>query len=105
MDLFREQQDQIKTFLEICEAKGGEDQAASQAAFGASLTRNGRHFLIEALQKLKAFKSQVQDMIDRVQKALRDFDRLLKIVQKQTQLEEGYISRHQADLTRFKTVQ
>lgn len=102
LNLFGEQQDQIKTFLEISEAKAGEDQTASQDASGASLTSNGRQFLIEALEKLKTYKSQVQDMIDRVQKALRDFDRLLEIVQKQSQLEEGYISRHQADLTKVQ---
>lgn len=99
LSLFGEQQDHIKTFLEISEAKVGEEQATSQQVSGASLTNNGRSFLVEALEKLKAYKTQVQDMIDRVQKALRDFDRLLEIVQKQAQLEEGYISRHQADLT------
>lgn len=102
LNLFGEQHDHIKTFLEISEAKVGGDQTASQQDSGAALSSNGRSFLIEALEKLKAYKSQVQDMIDRVQKALRDFDRLLEIVQKQTQLEEGYISRHQADLTKVQ---
>ena len=39
-------------------------------------------------------------MIDLVQNALRDFDRLLKIVKKRTQLEDGYISRHHTDPTK-----
>lgn len=102
LSLFGEQQDHIKTFLDISEAKVGENKATSQRASGASLTNDGRSFLVEALEKLKAYKSQVQDMIDRVQKALHDFDRLLEIVQKQAQLEEGYISRHQADLTKVQ---
>lgn len=102
LDLFGEQQDHIKTLLKISEAKADEDPKASQNAPGASLTSNGRYFLTEALEKLKTYRSQVEDMIDRVQKALRDFDRLLEIVQKQTQLEDGYISRHQADLAKVQ---
>lgn len=95
LNLFNEQQNLVKNMLEISEAKKNEDTASS-------LTSNGKIFLNEALEKLKAYRSQAQDMIDRVQKALRDFDRLLEIVQKQSQLEEGYISRHQADLSKVQ---
>lgn len=103
LNLFGEQQDHITTMLEISEAKVGEDKlSASRHASAASLSSNGRSFLNEALEKLKAYKTQVQDMVERVQRALGDFDRLLEIVQKQTQVEDGYISRHQADLTRIQ---
>lgn len=103
LNLFSEQQNLVKNMLEISEAKGKEQiGSSSKPISGASLTINEKLFLNEALEKLKAYKSQVQDMIDRVQKALRDFDRLLEIVQKQSQLEEGYISRHQADLSKVQ---
>lgn len=104
LNLFNEQQDQIKTMLDVSVAKMREDTGSSaiQHDTDTSLTSSGHSFLNEALEKLKTYKLQVQDMIDRVQKALRDFDRLLEIVQKQTQLEEGYISRHQADLTKVQ---
>lgn len=104
LNLFSEQQNLVKNMLEISGVKGNENTGFSrnEQISGASLTSNGKLFLNEALEKLKAYKSQVQDMIDRVQKALRDFDRLLEIVQKQSQLEEGYISRHQADLSKVQ---
>lgn len=62
------------------------------------LTTNGRFFLQEALNKLKSYRAQANDMIHRVQTTRNDFDKLLETVQRQAQIDEVRLSRQQADL-------
>ncbi|KAI7776077.1 hypothetical protein LA080_005851 [Diaporthe eres] len=62
------------------------------------LTTNGRFFLQEALNRLKSYRAQSKDMIERVKTTRQDFDKLLETVQRQAQIDEVRLSRQQADL-------
>ncbi|KAG6356068.1 hypothetical protein INS49_015453 [Diaporthe citri] len=62
------------------------------------LTTNGRFFLQEALSRLKSYRAQSKDMIERVKTTRQDFDKLLETVQRQAQIDEVRLSRQQADL-------
>lgn len=62
------------------------------------LTDDGRDFLQKALNRLKSYRAQANDMINRVKATRQDFDKLLETVQRQAQIDEVRLSRQQADL-------
>ncbi|KAK7740988.1 hypothetical protein SLS53_005051 [Cytospora paraplurivora] len=115
--LFEEQEEQINTMLAIYTNPGNSDASNSSSNLHANwadnsraassqptllppppLTNNGRSFLHEALTRLKSYRTQAEDMIERVKKTRNDFDKLLEMVQRQAQIDEVRLSRQQADL-------
>lgn len=120
--LFGEQEEQITTMLNIYKnqfssvaASPGLSRASSvpiispssakisrpmsaTAPVQQSPTGNGEVFLKEALEKIRSYLGQTDDMIERVKKTREDFDKLLTTVQRQAQIDEVRLSRQQADL-------
>lgn len=115
--LFEEQEEQINTMLAIYTNPGNSDASNSISTIHGSwadnpratssqptlltpppLTNNGRSFLHEALTRLKSYRTQAEDMIERVKKTRNDFDKLLEMAQRQAQIDEVRLSRQQADL-------
>ena len=112
--LFEEQEEQINTMHLMYSSYGNYDATTSSPSLPAGwvdnqrtaslsptlspLTNNGKSFLLEALTKLKSYKTQAEDMIERVQRTRHDFDKLLETVQRQAQIDEVRLSRQQADL-------
>lgn len=59
---------------------------------------NRKYYLEDALAAVQSYHARADDMITRTRKVLLDFDRLLDLLERRTQGEEGRMSRHQADL-------
>lgn len=61
-------------------------------------THHGRAFINEALRLVGGYKRQTLDMADRVRSTRDDYDKLLQMVQRQSQVDEVRLSRLHADL-------
>ncbi|KUI72968.1 Protein SERAC1 [Cytospora mali] len=91
--LFSEQEQQIKNMLHIYES--------IRESKRADLTTTpiiGESYLQEALTAVQSYQDRTDDMIIRTRKVLLDFDRLLDLLERRAQGEEGRLSRHHADL-------
>jgi hypothetical protein len=64
----------------------------------APYTRNGVAFLDEALARLKEYKGQADNMLERVDTTRNDYEKLLEMVQRQAQVDEVRWSRLQTEL-------
>ncbi|ESZ92794.1 putative ankyrin repeat-containing protein [Sclerotinia borealis F-4128] len=82
--LFASQMTEIKIMLDVYEKR--------------ELTTNGLAFLSSAEVYLGEYTQRIERMIESVKSFRDDFDKLLGMIQRQTQVDEVRLSRHQADL-------
>lgn len=84
--LFEEQEKHISNMLGVYE-----NQAHSKGAGCQKL-------LLDAQVKVQSYQQQAREMIERVEKTRKDFDKFLDMLQRQAQIDEARLSRQQADL-------
>lgn len=122
LHLFGEQEEQIERMIEIYDGSSNlsspnrnptpplaeshpinsplkDSSTGTSPFFVGPLTRNGRHFLQEAVFRLDSYRTQVSDMIMRAQSTRHELDKLLSTLQRQAQIDEGRLARQQADLS------
>ncbi|KAF9876813.1 hypothetical protein CkaCkLH20_05659 [Colletotrichum karsti] len=97
----RDLEDELKSLERLFEQQDGvvkNMKAVFESDDLKHLTRNGRMFLDEALDKLEEYKSQTTEMLKRVDTTRNDYEKLLEMVQRQAQVDEVRWSRLQTEL-------